>query len=150
MIRPLLLLVTLLSLGLMQACAPTKITRGHHLEPADIERINVGVTTQQQVVQLLGSPSSIATFKGHSDTWYYISKKTEQITELDESTVEQQVVAITFDPEGRVTEVKDFGLDDARSISYASRTTPTQGSKLTFMEQLIQGLLGNFGQPGGG
>ncbi len=64
MIRPLLLLVTLLSLGLMQACAPTKITRGHHLEPADIERINVGVTTQQQVVQLLGSPSSIATFKG--------------------------------------------------------------------------------------
>lgn len=149
MIRPLLLLIALLSIGLAQACTPTKITRGHHLESEDIERINVGVTTQQQVVEILGSPSSVATFKDHSDTWYYISKKTEQITELDESTVDQQVVAVTFDPEGRVTEVKDYGLKDARNISYASRTTPTQGSKLSFLEQLFQGLLNNFGRTGG-
>ena len=149
MTRPLLLLVALLSLGLASACTPTKITRGHHLESEDIERINVGVTTQQQVAQILGSPSSVATFKDHADTWYYISKRTEQITELDESTVAQQVVAITFDQEGRVSEVKDYSLEDARDITFASRTTPTQGSKLTFLEQLFQSLLGSL-SPGGG
>lgn len=148
MTRPLLLLVALLSLGLAQACTPTKITRGHHLDPEDIQRISVGVTTQQQVTQILGSPSSVATFKQNADTWYYISKKTEQITELDESTVSQQVVAITFDAEGRVSELKDYSLNDARDITYASRTTPTQGSKLTFLEQLFQGLLGSL-TPGG-
>lgn len=148
MTRPLLLLVSLLSLALASACTPTKITRGHHLETEDIEKISVGVTTQQQVAQLLGSPSSVATFKDHSDTWYYISKRTEQYTELDESTVDQKVIAIAFDPEGRVKDLKDFGLKDARSISYASRTTPTQGSKLTFLEQLFEGLLGNLGRGG--
>jgi outer membrane protein assembly factor BamE (lipoprotein component of BamABCDE complex) len=147
--RCLLLLVTLVSLGLASACTPTKITRGHHLEPEDIERISVGITTQQQVAQLLGSPSSVATFKGNSDTWYYISKRTEQYTELDESTVGQQVVAITFDAEGRVGEITNYDIKDSRNISYASRTTPTQGSKLTFLEQLFEGLLSNFGRSGG-
>jgi len=147
MIRTLLMLTALTTLLLAQACTPTKITRGHHLEAEDLAKIQVGITTQQQVAQLLGSPSSVATFKGHSDTWYYISKKTEQYTELDESTVDQQVIAIAFDTEGRVETVKDYGLEDSRDISYASRTTPTQGSKLTFLEQLFQGLLGSLGQP---
>ncbi|WP_417513431.1 outer membrane protein assembly factor BamE [Minwuia sp.] len=142
MIRSVLILISLLCVLTAQACTPTKITRGHHLEPEDLARIQPGVTTQQQVSDILGSPSSVATFKSHADIWYYISKKSERYTELDESTVDQQVVAITFDPQGRVEEMKNYNLDDARDISYVSRETPTQGAKLGFFEQLFNSLLG--------
>ena len=137
-----IVMAAVLTVALLQACSPTKITRGYHLEPEDVARIQEGVTTQQQVTEILGSPSSIATFKQNSDTWYYITRKSERYTELDESVVDQKVLAITFDEAGRVATVKDYTLDDSRDISYSSRETPTQGAKLGVIEQLFQNLLG--------
>ncbi|WP_416896729.1 MAG: outer membrane protein assembly factor BamE [Minwuia sp.] len=140
--------VLLLSaLVVVQGCTQTRTTRGYHLELEDVDKIQSGVTTQQQVAQILGSPSSVAAFKAHADTWYYISKKTEKYTELDESVVEQKIVAISFDEAGRVAEVKQYDLADAQDISYSSRETPTQGAKLGFLEQLFQNFLGgNIGR----
>lgn len=123
------------------ACTPDKITRGHHLNPEDVAKIQVGVTTQHQVSDLLGSPSSVATFEERSDTWYYISKLTERYTELDENTVDQQVVAIDFDQHGRVANLRRYGLDDAEDITFVARTTPTQGDKLGFFEQIIGNMI---------
>jgi len=145
MFRVTVVFLSFVSLLMAQACTPTKITRGHHLAQEDIDRIQVGITTQQQVGSLLGSPSSVATFNRGSDVWYYISTNTEQYTELDESTVAQRVVAISFDQEGRVATLKDYSLKDAKDISFASRKTPTQGDKLTLLEQLFQSMLGTAG-----
>lgn len=124
----------------LQACTPTKITRGHHTDPVDLAKIQTGVTTQQQVAGILGSPSSVTTFRKDTDTWFYIQKKSEQYTELDESTVGQNVVAIEFDREGRVAKMKSYSLKDARDISFASRETPTQGAKLGLLEQMFGNL----------
>ncbi len=144
MIRSLAIICFQVSVGIVSACSPTKITRGHHTEPEDLAKIQEGVTTQQQVVSILGSPSSIATFSKESDTWYYIQKKSEQYTELDESTVGQNVVAISFDAQGRVATMKKYSLKDSRDISFAGRETPTQGAHLGFFEQLFGNLLGTI------
>lgn len=123
------------------ACTPDRITRGHHLDQQDIDKVQVGITTQQQLVDILGSPSSVATFEQRSDTWYYISKQSERYTELDESTVAQQVVAIDFDESGRVANLRQYDLGDAQDVAYVDRETPTQGDKLGFFEQLFGNLI---------
>lgn len=129
--------------GLLAACTPDTHVEGYHLDRERIDRIQPGITTQQQVGDILGSPSSVATFRENADTWYYISKQIESITELDAEVVGQQVVAVDFDEVGRVEKIREYGLKDAKDIRVASRTTPTQGEKLGFFEQLFgNGLLG--------
>jgi outer membrane protein assembly factor BamE (lipoprotein component of BamABCDE complex) len=50
---------------------------------------------------------------------------------------------VDFDEVGRVEKIREYGLKDAKDIRIASRTTPTQGEKLGFFEQLFgNGLLG--------
>lgn len=130
-------------LALSVACSTDTRVEGYHLDRDRIASIQPGVTTQQQVGDILGSPSSVATFREKADTWYYISRQIESVTELDAEVVGQQVFAVDFDDLGRVEKIREYGLKDARDISIASRTTPTQGEELGFFEQLFgNGLLG--------
>jgi outer membrane protein assembly factor BamE (lipoprotein component of BamABCDE complex) len=141
MIRTALLLALVCLLGLA-ACEPTKVVRGHHVDPEDVARIQPDVTTQQQVAGILGNPSSVATFRQNTDTWYYITQRSERYTELDETTVAREVLAIDFDPQGRVSNVRQYTLDDSRDVAFVNRETPTQGAKLGLLEQLFGNILG--------
>ena len=55
------------------------------------------------------------------------------------------MVAITFDKDDKVTEVKDLSLKDGYQIAYDRQSTPTRGKQLNWVEQ----LLGNIGRGGG-
>ena len=134
--------VTLALAMLVVACTPDTRIEGHHIDPARLDGLQPGSSTRDEVQQALGSPSSVATFRQHTDTWYYISKEIESVTELDQDVVGQQVVAIDFDPAGRVENIRRYKLDDARKISPVGRTTPTQGQELGIFEQLLSNLVG--------
>jgi len=130
-------------LALSVACTPDIRVEGYHLDRDRIASIQPGVTTQQQVGDILGSASSVATCRENADTRYYIARQIGRVTELDSEVVGQQVVAVDFDDLGRVEKIREYGLKDARDVDIASRTTPTQGEELGFFEQLLgNGLLG--------
>ena len=71
-----------LALGLsalaLLACSPIVATHGHRLDEQALGRIEPGRSSRNEVAQLLGSPSSRATF-GDSP-WYYVSQRTEQLS----------------------------------------------------------------------
>ena len=123
------------------ACAPTVGVHGNRLDEEALARIQPGQTTQQEVLQLLGSPSTVGTFDG--EAWYYISRRTEHRSFYQNDVVAQDVVAITFNGQGVVDSLDRRGLEDARSIQPVSRTTPTAGNELSLIEQLI-GNVGRF------
>lgn len=127
----------------LSACSPRTIIEGYHIDDEKLAQLQPRVTSQEQVGQLLGSPSSVATFHQNSDTWYYISKELEAYTEFDRTVVSQQVVAIDFNESGHVENVRRYTLGDAKDVAFVSRETPTQGQELGFFEQL-------FGNIGGG
>lgn len=56
--------------------------------------------------------------------------------------IDQQVVAIAFDKDGKVKDLKRYGMKDGRQIAFIQRETPTRGKELTVLEQLF----GNFGR----
>ena len=126
---------------LLSACAPNLVQRGNLPDPELLSRIQPGSQTRIQVANLLGSPSSIATFG--DEVWYYISSQTQTIAFYAPEVLEQKVVAIAFDDDGRVKNVRTYGLEDAQEIEPVARITPTGGREITVLEQLI-GNLGRF------
>jgi outer membrane protein assembly factor BamE (lipoprotein component of BamABCDE complex) len=127
-------------------CAPDIEQRGDLPTSAQIAQIHPGKTTKDQVVKILGSPSSVGVFDANA--WYYISKRTSQSAFFLPNTTDQQVYIVDFTKDGVVSAVDHKGLKDAENITPAPGATPAPGRELTFLEQII-GNLGRFAGGGG-
>ena len=129
-----------MALGL-SACESRLNTRGNLLDPERIADIRPGELSRDEVAEILGSPSSITPFG--SDTWYYISQRTETFAFFSPKVIESQILVISFNKDGKVVKVDTLGLEQGQFINPIERTTPTHGNKLTVIEQMI-GNLGRF------
>lgn len=132
------------TLGLA-GCSPTVANHGHALEEEQLAKIEPGRSSRQEVLQLMGSPSSLSTFD--DEAWYYVSQRTETRSFYQEEVVEQDVVTVTFDDQDRVVSVDRHGLDQVASIDPVERVTPTAGSSPSVWKQLI-GNIGRFSNSG--
>lgn len=142
---PALICSTALSLS---ACSPNVETRGHVAEPDWKQQITVGAATRDQVFDLFGSPSTTSSFG--TETWYYVTTKRESFAFFKPEIADQDVIAITFDSAGVVSNIEEVGKDAMRDdVEFSSRKTPTEGHSMTFIEQLL-GNAGRFNRPDSG
>jgi outer membrane protein assembly factor BamE (lipoprotein component of BamABCDE complex) len=123
------------------ACTPLVDYRGNLPTPQSLASINPGVSTKADVSSSLGSPSAVATFD--PNIWYYISKHTESVAFWSPETLDQKVVQISFDQNGRVESVKQYAQDDGEDVPIEKAKTPTAGQSLTIIQQFF-GNLGRF------
>src|ERR1700737_2177980 len=105
-----------------------------------LAEIQPGVTSKDEVIKILGSPSSVSIFNDKS--WYYISRRTGQTAFFEPDLLDQQVYIVSFDDQGVVKTVDHKGVQDARAIEPVPRATPAPGRELTFLERVI----GNVGK----
>lgn len=141
--RPVRSLVLAGALGagiLLGGCQEKILQHGNVPDEDQVVQIMPGQDDKNRVEQLLGSPSTTGTFG--DNTWYYISKRTAQTAFFDPDTIDQGVLAISFDAQGIVEDMKIYDQADGRLVAMVDRTTPTHGNELT----IIQQLLGNFGR----
>jgi outer membrane protein assembly factor BamE (lipoprotein component of BamABCDE complex) len=138
--RPPLLFAVLLGVALA-ACSPRVNSHGNLPDPDLLADIEVGQVTKSDVVQILGSPSSLAPFDG--DVWYYVSAKTKTFAFFEPEITERKVVVIRFDKRGIVSALKSFGLEEALKLEMVERKTPTAGNELGLLRQLF-GNIGRF------
>ncbi|OUR76357.1 hypothetical protein A9Q83_14370 [Alphaproteobacteria bacterium 46_93_T64] len=126
----------------LTACDPVKEEKGYRLDMEIVKTVEPGIATKESVIEALGSPSSISTFPGSGEAWYYITKKTEHYAFLEKNILEQSVVVIQFDENEVVKDVKNYSKEDSREVDIVQRSTPTGGNELGFFEQIF----GNFGK----
>lgn len=131
---------------LASACAPIEHRAGNLPDQDQLSQIQPGVSAKEDVVKILGTPSTVGTFD--SDAWYYVSRYTETTAFLSPDLVDQQVTIVTFDKDGKVEKIKRLGMEDGQEIQMVARTTPTVGNELGAVEQIL-GNLGRFGTGGG-
>ena len=129
------------ALAMSSACSPRSTNRGHIPPPSQLEKLKVGKHSKSYVQNVLGSPSTIGTFD--KEVWYYIGRRIEQWAFLRESIIEQTVVAIYFDDQGKIEYIQKYSKQDGRQIQMVGRKTPTSGRELGVVEQII-GNLGRF------
>jgi outer membrane protein assembly factor BamE (lipoprotein component of BamABCDE complex) len=118
--------------------------RGYVVPEGALEQIPLGAT-QEQVLIVLGTPSTVATLSG--DVFYYISQRTERTAFLPQKEVDRRVVAVYFDKNRRVQRLADYGLRDGKVFDFVSRTTPTGGREMTFLTQLMKGATAGIPLP---
>jgi outer membrane protein assembly factor BamE (lipoprotein component of BamABCDE complex) len=105
--------------------------RGYVIPDGALEQIPLGAS-QEQVLIVLGTPSTVATVSG--EAFYYISQRGEQsVAFMPQKVTNQRVVAVYFDKNRRVERLANYGLKDGRVFDFVSRTTPTSGQELSYL-----------------
>jgi outer membrane protein assembly factor BamE (lipoprotein component of BamABCDE complex) len=151
LLRPLACALAIVAAAPLAACSSVGETNVHGIVLTEkmLSQIKPG-QTQQQVYEALGTPSTTSTING--EAFYYVSQTTSRpVAFLQPHVVDRTVVVVYFD-NGKVTRVANYGLKDGVVFDTVSRTTPTAGSELNFLTQLIRGLgrgIPGLGSPGG-
>ena len=127
--------------AVLAACQPRVDIHGFMPNAELVAQVQPGELTRAGVAEVLGSPSTIATFD--ADTWYYITQKTRSFAFLKPEIIDQEVLMIKFDDDQVVSAVVRYTIEDGLIIDPVSRKTPTVGKELTFLQQLF-GNVGRF------
>src|SRR6202044_3191604 len=91
-------------------CFGETFQRGYVLPEGALEQIPIGAS-QEQVLIVLGTPSTVATVSG--EAFYYISQRSERaVAFMPQEVVDQRVVAVYFDKKRRVERLANYGLKD--------------------------------------
>ena len=130
-------LFALVSFLILAACV-NNVNHGHLKEDVEVSQIHVGTTTRSEVLKMLGSPSSEASFG--NKTWYYVSTIKQTRSILPSKIVDQHTTEISFYDNDTVSDIKQYSLDDSKNIEMVKRTTPTEGETLGFFEQIFANL----------
>jgi outer membrane protein assembly factor BamE (lipoprotein component of BamABCDE complex) len=132
--------VVILSAALLLSCTPVINQRGYLPDPVGEAAIKVGADTKTTVQDRLGDPSTQATFGG--DVWYYISSVEKQISFFDPRIENRSVMAVHFDKDGKVANIRHYALKDGHVVAFETRQTPAKGRELTFLQQLLNATPG--------
>jgi outer membrane protein assembly factor BamE (lipoprotein component of BamABCDE complex) len=103
---------------------------GYMVPEGALEQLPLG-SSQEQVLIVLGTPSTVATISG--EVFYYISQRAEQVSFLPQKEVDRRVVAVYFDKSRKVQRLADYGLKDGKIFDYISRTTPSGGAEQNYL-----------------
>ncbi|AYD00499.1 membrane protein [Neorhizobium sp. NCHU2750] len=113
---------------------------GYVIDQKSLELIPVG-SSREQVLLTMGTPSTTATFD--TEVLYYISQKRERpVAFMKPHLVEQSILAIYLDKDGTVARKANYTMKDGKVFDMISRTTPTGGRDLSFLQQILAGGTG--------
>ena len=153
--------IALLALTL-GACNPTLRTHGYIATEDKPQAIEENSDTKASVLARLGNPSVKSTFD--EDTWYYLTSVRQRLAYLRPLTEERSITAVTFNEDGQVEKVAEYGIENGQYVNLSDRETPTRGRQLSVLEQIFgtigrlpaqqiggnQDIPGGSGGPGGG
>jgi outer membrane protein assembly factor BamE (lipoprotein component of BamABCDE complex) len=133
------------ALTLLSACSPTIDSRGYNIETLETANIQIGIDSQQTIQERLGTPSMVSLFSPtqQGQSWYYVSKKTSTTSFHLPDTLDQQVLAIDFNDQGIVQNIRKYqGETEIQPIKTITETTGYESSAL-------RDIFGNFGRYSG-
>ena len=122
--------------GVLAGCTGEQFQKGYILPPGALEQIPIGAS-QDQVLIVLGTPSTVATLNG--EVFYYISQRTSRpVMFMNQKVVDQRVIAVYFDKNRQVVRLANYGLKDGKIFDFISRTTATSGQEMSYLTPLFK------------
>jgi outer membrane protein assembly factor BamE (lipoprotein component of BamABCDE complex) len=122
--------------GALGSCTSEQFQKGYILPEGALEQIPIGAS-QDQVLIVLGTPSTVATLSG--EVFYYISQRSERkVAFMNQQVIDQRVIAVYFDKNRTVTRIANYGLQDGKIFDFISRTTPTSGQEMSYLAPLFK------------
>ncbi len=143
--KPLVLAAMLYGLA---ACGPIYTNHGYVPTQEDLDQIVVGIDTRSSVEETLGAAGSGSVLE--DDALYFVRSRVRTVAMLEPEVIQRDVVAVSFDDNGIVRNVEQFGLERGQIVTLTRRVTDSSVANKSFLRQLV-GNIGNFGPvPSGG
>lgn len=132
----------LMGMALLALSACAEIVRNHGYMPSEEElaSINVGRDTRETVATKVGRP--VAGGVMADGGWYYMQSQFVSRGPMAAEERDRQLVAISFDPRGHVSNIERFGLQDGQVVVLSRRITESNIQGVGFIRQ----MLGNLGR----
>ncbi len=119
---------------------------GYTFKNKDLSKIQIGKSSQHDILNLLGSPSTHSTYGNNS--WYYIATQQESVAFFTPKAKQQKIIEITFNNKDIVNDVKEYSEKDIHKIRIVTDKTSTEGHNIGIVGQLL-GNIGRFNsEPG--
>lgn len=133
-------------LGVVALCAVTACTpifRNHGYVPTEdqLSVVTVGVDTRESVQAAIGTPTAGGVLNDQG--FYYVSSRFRHFGYLQPEEISREVLAISFDEDGLVSNIERFGLEGGQVVALSRRVTDDNLPDTTFLRQLF-GNIGNF------
>ena len=134
------LIMGLLCAGLIAGCSATFRNHGYIPNEEDLANLVVGVDTRDTVASSVGRPG----VAGITDAsgWYYVRSRFKTFAYRAPEEIDRQVLAISFDAGGTVTNIERFGLERGRVVRLSRRVTTENTRGIGFLRQAF----GNLGR----
>ncbi|PTV97115.1 Beta-barrel assembly machine subunit BamE [Rhodobacter aestuarii] len=126
--------------GMLAAASCTAIYRNHGYVPneEDLAQIEVGKSNQQDVAYVIGRPASKGLLQGAG--WFYVGSRWKHYGARAPQEVEREVVAVSFDDKGVVSNIERFGLEDGEVVVLSRRVTKSSIKGISVVRELLGSL----------
>ena len=126
---------------ILVACAPQVTTHGNFVEAETLKLIEIGTTKKTDIIHHFGQPSFEGAFQ--SGKIYYNSQRVEKKVAGKSSTVERQLIILSFDAHDILQEVQIKDITNDIDIVKLDSKTPTPGVRLTVIDQIFSNVRRN-------
>ena len=104
----------------------------------NFKELQVGKTTKNEIVELLGSPSTTSNFD-NEQSWIYISSEFKKFVFLDGSNTDQKILILSFN-QNTLENKELLSKNDINNIKYEEMLTDSRGKKINWLKEFFSNL----------
>ena len=104
----------------------------------NFKELQVGKTTKNEIVELLGSPSTTSNFD-NEQSWIYISSEFKKFVFLDGSNTDQKILILSFN-QNTLKNKELLSKNDINNIEYEETLTDSKGKKVNWIKDFFSNL----------
>jgi len=132
------LVACVVAAALLGACARLSDSHGYVPDDSLLAEVKVGLDTKETVERLLGRPGTLGLVDERG--WYYVHSDYERFLWRAPKEVHREVVAVSFNAKGQVSNVERFGLEKGEVVVLSRRVTTGNTQGVGLLAQLLRNL----------
>ena len=109
---------------LLSSCVVHVKDHGYEQNSKNFSTLKVNHSTKEEVLDLVGSPSTTSSF--NDDSWYYVSIKTKKVSLFNPDVSEHAVTKLQF-KEGVLSNISRIDNKKKRVLNFNKSESPTKG-----------------------
>ena len=102
------------------------------------EELEVGKIKKDEILNMLGSPSTTSNFD-KEPSWIYISSEFKKFVFLDGQNTDQKILILSFD-KATLTKKELLSKKDINDIEYEDTITDSRGKKINWLREFFSNL----------
>ncbi len=125
----------------INSCVSRVDKRGYMFDLSGHESLQEGVTTKDNLIKIMGSPTLISD-SDQSESWIYYAEEVKYLLFFKPEIVGRDVLIVSFDEENVIKDLSRINLSDENKLDFVDDVTKVESHK---EEGLFKSLFNNIG-----